>query len=235
MSEGVGAHKQKCIVIAIGEIDCYIENRDGLDIRALREWYVKTGSLKNFPGAKTYDQPNKVLEVDCDILIPAAKEMVINKSNMHNIKAKLIGEAANGPTSFEANEYLNKKKGVIIIPDFYLNAGGVACSYFEWLKNLNHVRWGRLTRRMEGNRGEAIARAIHKINPLDEKTYKLISEGATERDFAYSGLEDSMIESFNQIANNVKKYKCDFRTAAMANSISKVSTVWNINGNAFAC
>jgi len=153
---------------------------------------------------------------------------------MHNIKAKLIGEAANGPTSFEADEYLTKK-GVIIIPDFYLNAGGVACSYFEWLKNLNHVRWGRLTRRMEGNRGQAIANAINQISPLDPKTFKLIAEGATERDFAYSGLEDSMIESFNQIANNVKKYKCDFRTAAMASSISKVAAVWNINGNAFAC
>lgn len=234
MSEGVGPHKQKCKVIAIGEIDCYVENKQGLDIRALRDHYLKTGSIKNFAGGKTHQNPNKVLEVECDILIPAAKEMVINKDNMKHIKAKLIAEAANGPTSFEADEYLNQK-GVIIIPDFYLNAGGVACSYFEWLKNLNHVRWGRLTRRMEGNRGQAIANAINRINPLDEKTYKLIAEGATERDFAYSGLEDSMIESFNQIANNVKKYNCDFRTAAMANSISKVATVWNINGNAFAC
>jgi glutamate dehydrogenase (NAD(P)+) len=234
----VGSHaahymSQSCKVIAIGELDGYVMNSNGLDITKLREWYKTHGSIRGFPGGTTYDEPAKVLELECDILIPAAKEMVITKDNMHNIKAKIIGEGANGPLSFEADEYLSEN-GTIILPDLYLNAGGVCVSYFEWLKNLNHVRWGRLTRRLEGNRGVAISNVLKQLLPLDPQIEKLISEGATEKDFAYSGLEDAMIEGLQQIQRKSKQYKCGLRTAAMANAVQKVSDVWRINGNAFA-
>jgi len=233
----VGYHAAKymsrdCKVLAIAEHDGYIHNPKGIDVELLREHFIKTGSIRNFSGAKTYDKSQEALEIDCDILIPAAKEMVITEKNMKNIKAKLIGEAANGPLSFEANNYLIKN-GTIIIPDLYLNAGGVVVSYFEWLKNLNHVRWGRLTRRMEGNRGRTIAEYINKVTPLSPDAQKLISEGATERDFVASGLEDSMIDGLTQLLNISKKENVDFRTAAMMNSIQKVARVWNINSNVF--
>jgi len=151
---------------------------------------------------------------------------------MKKVKAKIIAEAANGPLSFEAHNYF-VKNGTIILPDLYLNAGGVVVSYFEWLKNLNHVRWGRLTRRMEGNRGRTIAEYINKVTPLTPEAQKLIQEGATERDFVASGLEDSMIDGLSQFLTIAKKENVDFRTAAMMNSIQKVARVWNINSNVF--
>jgi len=233
----VGYHAAKYMardakVIAIAEHDGYIYNKAGLDIDKLRDHFLKTGSIRNFSGAKTNDKSHEALELECDILIPAAKEMVITERNMKNIKAKLIGEAANGPLSFEANNYLSKN-GIVILPDLYLNAGGVVVSYFEWLKNLNHVRWGRLTRRMEGNRGKVLVDVIKRLTPLSPDAERLISEGATERDFVASGLEDSMIDGLTQFLGIAAKENVDYRTAAMMNSIQKVAKVWKINNNVF--
>ena len=163
-------------VTGVGEYDGYVTNDQGLDIEALKEYHLANGTIRGFPGGTTHDEPDKVLELECDILIPAARELVITKSNMEKIKAKLIGEAANGPLSFEADDYLYKK-GVVILPDLYLNAGGVLVSYFEWLKNLNHVRWGRLTRRMDGNRGQAIVELLRKGGDVPDSMAKLIAEG----------------------------------------------------------
>jgi len=151
---------------------------------------------------------------------------------MKKIKAKIIGEAANGPLSYQANKYL-LDQGVIILPDLYLNAGGVVVSYFEWLKNLNHVRYGRLTRRMEGNRGKVLVDIIKKLTPLSLGAEKLISDGANEADFVKYGLEDSMMEGLSQFLGIAKTENVDFRTAAMMNSIKKVAAVWNINSNVF--
>lgn len=226
---------EDCKVVAVGEYNGYVTNENGLNIEELKEYYDRNNrSIIGFPGGTTHtDDPAKVLELDCDILIPAAKELVIDKKNMHNIKAKIIGEAANGPLSYEADEYLSNQ-GVIIVPDLYLNGGGVVVSYFEWLKNLNHVRWGRLTRRMEGNRGEAIVETLKAFGNIDPKMEQLLKEGASERDFARSGLEDSMIMGLEQLAVQQDKYKVDLRTSAMINSIAKVAKVFDINGNVFA-
>jgi len=217
-------------VIAVGERDGYVYNKDGLNIDKLKKHFDTTGSIRNFAGGQTFDDSQKVLEVKCDVLVPAAKEMVITQENMKNIQAKLIGEAANGPLSFEAHQYLTEQ-GVIILPDMYLNAGGVVVSYFEWLKNLNHVRWGRLTRRMEGDRGMAILNVLRTVTPITHELEKLISEGATEIDFTRSGLEDSMIEALGQILKIATEKNVDLRTAAMVSSIQKVAKVWDMNSN----
>src|SRR6476620_9919476 len=130
-------------VIGLAEYEGAIYNEEGLDIDDVFQNRRKTGTILNFPGAKNFAKNTDALEMDCDILIPAALENVINGENAPKIKAKLIGEAANGPLTPEADEVF-AKKGIIVVPDMYLNAGGVTVSYFEWLKNLSHVRYGRL-------------------------------------------------------------------------------------------
>lgn len=228
-----------CNVIGISEKDGYIYNKNGININKLKEYFDDNKTISGYDkyindGSELYEESSKVLELECDILIPAAQELVINKNNMENIKAKVIGEAANGPTSFEAHEYLTNK-GILILPDLYLNAGGVCTSYFEWLKNLNHVRWGRLTKRMEGDRGNLIYKVLQQQKGIEitDTMRKLLIEGASEKDFAYSGLQDSMITSLNEIIDTAKLYNIDLRTAAMCNAVKKVGKVWDINGNAF--
>ncbi|ETO29704.1 NAD-dependent glutamate dehydrogenase [Reticulomyxa filosa] len=194
---------QDCKVIAIGEFNGFLYDKNGIDVEALHKHWLKHGTFQGYAKGTFSKDSVKVLETECDILIPAAKEMVINEGNMKNIRAKVIAEAANGPTSFRAHKHLTQN-GVIILPDMYMNAGGVVVSYFEWLKNLSHVRWGRLTKRMEGNRGHAIVSALKQVTTLTPKMEELIGQGASERDFTYSGLEDSMADALGQICTYAK-------------------------------
>eukprot|EP00484_Ammonia_sp_Unknown_P018805 CAMPEP_0197049268 /NCGR_PEP_ID=MMETSP1384-20130603/24448_1 /TAXON_ID=29189 /ORGANISM="Ammonia sp." /LENGTH=514 /DNA_ID=CAMNT_0042481521 /DNA_START=189 /DNA_END=1733 /DNA_ORIENTATION=+ len=231
---------QDATIIAIIEYDGVVSNKDGLDIERLKQWRDEHGTICGFPGGETTNikdidmKNNDPLGMECDILIPAAKELVINKSNMQQIKAKVIGEAANGPLTFEADEYLSNK-GVVIVPDLFLNAGGVCVSYFEWLKNLNHVRWGRMTRRLDGQRGQAIIDALTGGGlPISAETQKLITVGASEKDFAHSALADSMVDALDQIIGNALEYKIDLRTAAMTAAVGKVNRVMRLSGNVFA-
>eukprot|EP00486_Rosalina_sp_Unknown_P011165 CAMPEP_0201581330 /NCGR_PEP_ID=MMETSP0190_2-20130828/66290_1 /ASSEMBLY_ACC=CAM_ASM_000263 /TAXON_ID=37353 /ORGANISM="Rosalina sp." /LENGTH=401 /DNA_ID=CAMNT_0048019057 /DNA_START=433 /DNA_END=1638 /DNA_ORIENTATION=- len=229
---------QDATVTTIIEHDGYIHNPNGLDIAQLKKYHAAEGTITGFPGATTIkakdiNDTNQPLEIDCDILIPAAKELVINKDNMKNIKAKIIGEAANGPLSFEADEYLSNK-GIVILPDLYLNAGGVCVSYFEWLKDLNHVRWGRMTKRLDGQRGKAIVDTLEASGVvISADTRELIQQGASERDFAHSALADQMIDSLDQIIENAIDYKIDLRTSAMTTSVRKVAKVIQLSGNVF--
>ena len=137
-------------IIGLAEYEGAIYNEEGLDIDDVFHNRRKTGTILNFPGAKNFAKNTDALEMDCDILIPAALENVIDGENAPKVKAKIIGEAANGPLTPEADEIF-AKKGVIVVPDMYLNAGGVTVSYFEWLKNLSHVRYGRLEKRFTEN------------------------------------------------------------------------------------
>jgi glutamate dehydrogenase (NAD(P)+) len=152
----VGYHAAKYFHEAGAKIICLIEwdgaifHEQGLNPEEVQMHKKATGSIINFPGATNLNKNTDGLELDCEILIPAALENVIDKHNAPNIKAKIIGEAANGPLTPEADEILNKK-GVIVVPDMFLNAGGVTVSYFEWLKNLSHVRYGRLGKRFDEN------------------------------------------------------------------------------------
>ncbi|MGH2563944.1 MAG: Glu/Leu/Phe/Val dehydrogenase, partial [Ginsengibacter sp.] len=184
-------------------------------------------SILDFPGAQNFAKNTDALEMDCDILIPAALENVINGGNAARVKAKIIGEAANGPLTPEADEIFNLK-GTLVVPDMYLNAGGVTVSYFEWLKNLSHVRYGRLEKRFTENMNQ------HILSQLEELTGKTVSllerdfimHGADEVDLVRSGLEETMISATREIVDIWQKTPAipDMRTAAYVCAINKVAT-----------
>jgi len=172
-----------------------------------------------------------VLEEDCDILIPAALENQIHEDNAANIKAKIIGEAANGPTTAKAHKML-KQKGALIIPDNYLNAGGVTVSYFEWLKNLSHVRFGRLEKRAEENSYRKILNVIENISDrtFSEEELRRLASGAGEYELVDSGLEETMVVAYQQINELRKKHDIDLREAAFLNAIEKIGVIYEHMG-----
>lgn len=236
----VGYHAAKFLyesgasVVAICDRDGFISNPNGIDIEKLKAHFDQTSSLKGFEGTQFSEDSIKGLEVDCDILIPAALEEQITMENVHRIKAKIIAEAANGPTLPDADEVLNQK-GVLVLPDVYLNAGGVVVSYFEWLKNLSHVRFGRLSRKFEERRGQAVLQALEEIkgSKLGSSQSATIIQGGTEQDFAYSGLEDTMIFAYEEIKAIALKNKISFRKAAFVSALNKISTVKEQRSNMF--
>jgi len=216
-------------IIGLAEYEGAILNDKGLDVEAVFQHRKKTGSILNFPGATNVANSFDALEADCDILIPAALENVINGENAPRIKAKIIGEGANGPLTPEADEIL-AKKGVIVIPDMYLNAGGVTVSYFEWLKNLSHVRYGRMEKRFTENVNTTILNQIEQLSgkAADSKARELIKHGPDEVDLVYSGLEETMINATHEIMNAWKENPSipDMRTAAYVVAINKVATIY---------
>ena len=225
-------------VTTVIEYDCYVHNENGLNVAALKEHMDATGSIAGFSGATTVtENPKAGLEQDCDILIPAALEQQLTKENCTRIKAKIIGEAANGPVTPSADAYFNDA-GVVVIPDMYLNAGGVVVSYFEWLKNLSNVRFGRLTRRFDERRGKAVLSALERAGvALTDAERRAIVRGAKEVDLAHSGLEDTMISSFEQILDSRERIReqtgdnVSLRIAAMVLAINKVATVTSGQGS----
>jgi glutamate dehydrogenase (NAD(P)+) len=214
-------------VIGLAEYEGAITNPAGLNEEEVFQHRKKTGSILNFPGATNIENSTDALEMDCDILIPAALENVINSENAPRIKAKIIGEAANGPLTPEADEVFIKK-GILVIPDMYLNAGGVTVSYFEWLKNLSHVRYGRLEKRFTENLNSHILGQLEELSGkkvrADEREF--IMHGPEEADLVYSGLEETMITATHEIMNCWKSNPAipDMRTAAYVVAINKVGT-----------
>ena len=214
-------------VIAIAEFEGAIYCKEGLNEEDVFQHRKATGSILNFPGATNIEKSSDALEMECDILIPAALENVIDGNNAPRIKAKIIGEAANGPLTPEADEIF-AKKGILVIPDMYLNAGGVTVSYFEWLKNLSHVRYGRLEKRFTENAN------INILNQIEELTGKkvtsadkeIITHGPDEIDLVHSGLEETMINATREIMDiwNANPSIPDMRTAAYVCAINKVGT-----------
>jgi len=212
-------------VIAIAEFEGAIMNPEGLNEEEVFQHRRKTGSILNFPGATNIANSSDALELECDILIPAALENVINGENAPRIKAKIIGEAANGPLTPEADEVF-AKKGTLVVPDMYLNAGGVTVSYFEWLKNLSHVRYGRLEKRFTENLNTEILQQIEDLTGkrVNETQRQFIMHGPDEVDLVYSGLEETMITATREIMDCWKSNPAipDMRTAAYVVAINKV-------------
>ncbi|MDZ7830063.1 MAG: Glu/Leu/Phe/Val dehydrogenase [Halofilum sp. (in: g-proteobacteria)] len=213
-------------VIAVIERDGAVINDDGLDIDALHKHIGENGGVKDFPGATYEEDGAKVLELECDILVPAALESVIHKDNADRIKAKVIAEAANGPVTYDADEIL-QKKGVQIIPDAYCNAGGVIVSYFEWIRNLAHVRFGRMEKRFHEAKGDHIISAIELATntQIPEWVRAEVAKGADEFDLVRSGLDDSMRLAFREMQERKEqnpKIK-DLRMAAYVVAIEKIS------------
>jgi glutamate dehydrogenase (NAD(P)+) len=214
-----------CVIVALAEYDGAIHNTAGLDVDKVTRHRKETRSILNFPGATNIHKTLEALELDCDILVPAALEKQITNANADRIKAKIIGEGANGPTTPEAEEIL-LKKGVLIIPDMYLNAGGVTVSYFEWLKNIQHVRMGRMGKRFVQTSTAQIVTTIEKATgrSLSEQERNAIARGPDEIDLVNSGLEDTMINAYHEIHEIWKRTPgTDLRTAAFISAINKVA------------
>ena len=214
-------------IVALAEYEGAIWNDAGLDYEAVFQHRKTTGSILNFPGAQNFAKNTDALEYDCDILVPAALENVINGENAGRVKAKIIGEAANGPLTPEADEILTQK-GTLVVPDMYLNAGGVTVSYFEWLKNLSHVRYGRMEKRFTENLNTHILAQIEELSgkKVVEKEGEFIMHGPDEVDLVYSGLEETMITATREIMDTWKANPQlpDMRTAAFVVAINKVAT-----------
>lgn len=216
-------------IIGVSEVEGAIYKPSGIDIHDLLKYRKETGSILNYPGAESFDKTDRrrVLEFECDILVPAALENQITIENVHRIKAKIIAEAANGPTTSEAQEQL-VKMGTLVIPDLYLNAGGVTVSYFEWLKNLSHMRFGRIEKRFNQNAYERLVDLVEKTTgqSINETERSFLTRGAEEVDLVRSGLEETMITAYQQIREVKKRKKKieDLRTAAFVSAIKKISS-----------
>ena len=224
-------NRDKAKIIAIGEYDGYLYNESGININELQRYYKKNRTINNPKLGIFKKNPKGFIEIKCDILIPAALENSITKDNVEKIKTKLIIEAANGPITFEADKILHKK-GIMVIPDIYVNGGGVVVSYFEWVKNISHIRFGRVEKRFQEQK------ILDLVNLLDERTNtktdpELISkivQGASEEDLTFSGLEDAMRNAFNEILDVKKKIKKSFRESAYYLSLQKIRKFYTPEG-----
>ncbi|UOF94560.1 MAG: Glu/Leu/Phe/Val dehydrogenase, partial [Bacteroides sp.] len=232
----VGYHAAKffqeegnAIIVGLLEYEGAIYDPNGLDVNDVVKHRKNTGSILNYKNTKNFINSIECLNQDCDILIPAALENQINKDNVANIKAKIIVEAANGPITPEAEKYLIDKN-CIIIPDIYANAGGVTVSYFEWLKNLSHVAFGRIHRRYEQHMGHELIKILKRLTgkSLTEDEYKFLAKGPSELDLVNSGLEDTMITAYheiNDVWNRDNRIK-DMRTASYVLSINTIAKTY---------
>jgi len=227
----VGYHAAKFLseeedsrITAIIEHKGSVINDEGIDIESLKNHFDEKGSFEDFDGFSSDSE--KILEKKCDILIPAAVEGVINSTNVNQINTKLIVEAANGPVTAEADQILCKK-GVLIIPDFYANAGGVTVSYFEWVKNLTHMRYGLMQRRETERRQTALVDGLEEMMDRDfpVNLKEIIVNGATEIDLVRSGLEETMRNGYKKISRkwHADKRIHDLRTAAMVIAIKRIA------------
>ncbi|KJE90965.1 glutamate dehydrogenase (NADP+) [Capsaspora owczarzaki ATCC 30864] len=198
-------------------------------------YFKANKSFQNYSKDTFIPEGVEVLEIECDILIPAASERQIHKGNAPNIRAKIVGEAANGPLTPNGHDILSAK-GTIIIPDMLLNAGGVTVSYFEWLKNLSHVRFGRLNKKWEEHSKSKLVEIIEETSnrKLSAGERRLIIHGANEADLVYSGLEDTMINACMETRVTALKKDCDYRTAAFYNAIRKIASVLEESGQLFS-
>jgi glutamate dehydrogenase (NAD(P)+) len=221
-------------IVAIGEWNGFLVNEQGIDLDALEAYRQEKKTILDFPGASTYrENPAAVLEVPCDILVPAALENQITLANAERIRCKIVAEAANGPTTPAAEEIL-LKRGIVIIPDIYLNAGGVTVSYFEWTKNIGHIRYGRMGKRLEMARGRLMIRAIERATSVefDKSERRKFTQGAEEIDIVRSGLEGTMVDAYRELRTAMKRNPKlhDLRTAAYAVAIEKIAAAYQSLG-----
>jgi glutamate dehydrogenase (NAD(P)+) len=242
-------HRAGARCIGVMEWDCNIYNPEGIDPRELEDYFLEKRSIKGYPKAQEYSTTGReesLMYEKCDIFIPAAIEKCITKLSAPKIKAKIVAEAANGPTTLAADKVL-REKNILVIPDLFVNAGGVTVSYFEWLKNLNHVSYGRLTFKYERDSNyhllESVQQSLEKkfgkgggsipITPTPDFEKRM--GGASEKDIVHSGLAQTMQGSARQIMDINQKYQLglDLRTAAYISSVSKIYNSYKESGLTF--
>ena len=223
------------LITSIIEKDGMLVNAKGLNVQKVYEHLTEHGNLIDCNEGKFIQESENGLEQDCDIIIPAAIEGVINLNNAENIKASLVIEAANGPITAPADEILNKR-GVVIIPDMYANAGGVTVSYFEWVKNLSHIRFGRMRRRQEETRNSLLVKELNRIlkasglkTRLSNEFIKKYSEGAGEIELVRSGLDDTMVNAYQAMSEvwNSRDDVDSLRLAAYLLSIERIASTYH--------
>lgn len=229
----VGYHAAKflqeeddALITCIIERDGAIVNEEGLNVEEVKAWIMEHGGVAGFPGASDYYEDGKAgLELECDILIPAALEGQITAENAPRIHGKLIVEAANGPVTANADEILNEK-GAVVLPDFFVNAGGVTVSYFEWIKNISHIRFGRMQRRLDEYRANATLRAIEELTGrrVPDRLRQDMMHGSDELSMVRSGLDDTMRDAYGEVKDAMERHNIsDYRTAAFVVSLEKIA------------
>jgi len=230
---GIFCQQDGVIITGIAEREGGIFNPNGLDIESVFQYRKQSGSILNYPGATNIQNSIDLLAYECDILLPAALENQIDINNAVTIQAKIIAEGANGPVTQEAEKIL-LQKGIFIIPDLYLNAGGVTVSYFEWLKNISNVRFGRMGKRAEEASLRRVVEAIEKASghSIGAKERQMLIHGADETDLVRSGLEDTMILAYHEIRNVMREHPTinDLRTAAFYDATHKVAVSYQSLG-----
>ncbi len=232
----VGYHAAKflqeednALITSIIEYNGVISNDQGVNVEEAYRYKIEHGSFEGYAGGTFSSDSKAALEKECDILIPAALERQITKENANRIQANMIVEAANGPVTFDADKIL-QEKGVIIMPDIYVNAGGVTVSYFEWIRNLSHIRFGRMERRYDELRGNEYANLLEEAtgSKLSESTRSMMVRGASELDLVRSGLDDTMRNAYQDMHNTLHSNENikDLRTAAFVIAIEKISSYY---------
>jgi glutamate dehydrogenase (NAD(P)+) len=214
-------------IIGLSEIEGTIYKADGINMKEALEFRKQNGTILGFPGSTTLPDRGDWVAIECDILLPSALESVITIDNAHKVKAKVIGEAANGPITANAEEVL-LDNNIVIIPDMFINAGGVTVSYFEWLKNLSHMRFGRIDKRFNQNTYSNLVSLVEKLTgkTIDEREKAILTKGADEIDLVRSGLEETMVNAYENIMEvywkNQPKMR-SLRSAAFVNALEKVA------------
>jgi glutamate dehydrogenase (NAD(P)+) len=218
--------EDNAVIVGIGEVDGALYAPHGMDIHAVLQWRHENGSIRHFPGAITLEQPTACLELDCDILVPAAMENQLTGENAARIRAPLIAEGANGPTTSKADAIF-RQRGTVVIPDVYANAGGVTVSYFEWVKNLSHMRLGRMAKRVGIQTQRRMVMGIEELtgHTFPPSFVNDVLHGIDELELVNSGLEETMCEAFQEIVGMMHRYGTeDLRTAAFVCGLSKIAT-----------
>ena len=219
------------ILIGLAEREGAIYSDSGLDVESVFKHRTDTGSILKFPGATDIANSAEALEIECDVLVPAALESVITDANVDRIRTKIVVEGANGPVTADASEKL-LSRGVLLVPDLYTNAGGVTVSYFEWVKNLSHMRFGRMEKRFQERTNEKILNAVEQLTgkKLSGRARLDAVEAAGEEELVNSGLEETMISAYAELRAIQKERKVDLRTAAFISAISKVAMAYTQRG-----